>query len=199
MAERSDLTETLAATLRRGDPAVNWLQPGLLRLVAGGQPVAVADIAAASGPPQDEVQAALAQLPDTELDEVGRVVGWGITQRPTPHQFDVAGRRLFTWCALDTLMFPALLGEGASVSSPCHATGEPIHVRVDVDPDRITASHPTAPSCRSSRPVRPRASAGPSATRSISSPAPTPPVGGWPSTRTAASCRWRKRSSSAAR
>lgn len=77
-------------------------------------------------------------MPDTEFDGAGRVVGWGITQRPTPHHFEVDGRHLFTWCALDTLMFPALLGHAASVSSPCHATGEPVHVRVDVAPDRVS-------------------------------------------------------------
>jgi len=121
---------------------VNWLQPDLLRLVARGEPVTVADIAAACGRPVAEVQAALSQMPDTELDDAGRVVGWGITQRPTPHQFEVDGRHLFTWCALDTLMFPALLGQAASVTSPCHATGEPVHVQVDVNPDRVGAVTP---------------------------------------------------------
>ena len=81
-------------------------------------------------------------MPDTEFDESGRVVGWGITQRRTPHRLNVDGRRLFTWCALDTLMFPALLGKPAKVSSPCHATGEPVEVQVDVNPDRITSVTP---------------------------------------------------------
>jgi len=142
MADLHALTQTLSDTLRRPDMTVNWLQPVLLRLVARGEPVTVADIAAACGRPVAEVQAALGQMPDTELDDAGRVVGWGITQRPTPHQFEVDGRHLFTWCALDTLMFPALLGQAASVTSPCHATGEPVHVQVDVDPDRVSTVTP---------------------------------------------------------
>lgn len=127
---------------------MNWLQPVLLRLVAEGQPVPVADIAAAAGRAEPEVRAALAQMPDTEFDDSGRVVGWGISQRQTPHRFDVDGRHLFTWCALDTLMFPALLGKAVSVSSPCDATGEPVQVQVqvqvDVNPDRVGRVAPAA-------------------------------------------------------
>jgi len=140
MADLHALSQTLSDTLRRPDTTVNWLQPALLPLIALGEPVTVAEIAAACGRPVGEVQAALHQMPDTELDDAGRVVGWGITQRPTPHQFEVDGRHLFTWCALDTLMFPALLGQAASVTSPCHATGE--HVQVDVDPDRVSTVTP---------------------------------------------------------
>lgn len=142
MADLNTLTHTLSDTLRRTNKTVNWLQPVLLRLVSLGEPVTVADIAAACGRPVAEVQAALRQMPDTELDDAGRVVGWGITQNPTPHRFEVDGRHLFTWCALDTLMFPALLGQAASVTSPCQATGEPVHVQVDVDPDRVSTVTP---------------------------------------------------------
>lgn len=142
MADLNPITQSLSDTLRRADPTVNWLQPVLLRLVALGEPATAQDIAAACGRPVVQVLAALEQLPDTELDDAGRVLGWGITQRPTPHQFEVGGRHLFTWCALDTLMFPALLAQGAGVTSPCHATGEPIHVQVDVNPDRISRLTP---------------------------------------------------------
>lgn len=142
MANLNALTQALSDTLRRTDAAVNWLQPVLLRLVALGEPVTVADIAAACGRPIEEVQAALTQMPDTELDDAGRVVGWGVTQRPTPHRFSVDGRQLFTWCALDTLMFPALLGQAATVSSPCHATGQLVQLEVGVEPDRVTSVSP---------------------------------------------------------
>ena len=142
MPDLAALSESLSGTLRRSDTTVNWLQPVLLRLVAGGEPVTVADIATAAGRPEPDVRAALAEMPDTEFDDSGRVVGWGITQRRTPHRFEVDGRHLFTWCALDTLMFPALLGKPAQVSSPCHATGQPVEVQVDVNPDRITSVTP---------------------------------------------------------
>ena len=142
MPDLAALSESLSGTLRRADTSVNWLQPVLLRLVAEGQPVSVGEIAAAAGRAEPDVRAALAQMPDTEFDVSGRVVGWGITQNQTPHRFDVDGRHLFTWCALDTLMFPALIGRAATVTSPCRATGEPVHVQVDVNPDRVSSVTP---------------------------------------------------------
>ncbi|HKC84179.1 MAG TPA: organomercurial lyase, partial [bacterium] len=30
------------------------------------------------------------------------------------------------WCALDTLIYPSLLGVEAEVVSPCHASGTPV-------------------------------------------------------------------------
>ena len=96
MADLNALAQTLSDTLRRTDTTVNCPQPVLLRLVSLGEPVTVADIADACGRPIGEVHAALGQMPDTGLDDAGRVVGWGITQRPTPHHFEVNGRHLFT-------------------------------------------------------------------------------------------------------
>ena len=143
MADLDALSTSLLDTLRRGDDAVAWLLPAVLRLVAGGEPVTLEQVADATGRPVQDVREALTALPDTELDDTGRIVGWGITQRETPHRFNVDGKHLFTWCALDTLIFPALLGKPATVSSPCHTTGQPVQVQVEVDPDRV--SHVTPP------------------------------------------------------
>ncbi|MCQ4438245.1 organomercurial lyase, partial [Clostridioides difficile] len=52
---------------------------------------------------------ALEQAVSTEWDDYGNVVGYGLTLRETPHTFEVDGRRLYTWCAFDTLFFPALI------------------------------------------------------------------------------------------
>lgn len=73
----------------------------------------------------------LAGLPDLETDQHGRVVGSGLTLRPTPHRFTIAGRQLYTWCALDTLIFPAILGQAATVQSPCRTTGATVRLAVD--------------------------------------------------------------------
>jgi alkylmercury lyase len=67
-------------------------------------------------------------------------VGYGITLRPTPHHFDVDGQQLYTWCALDTLIFPAILDRPATVVSHCHTTGLP--VRLTVEPDKISNTEP---------------------------------------------------------
>ncbi len=122
-----------------------WFVP-LLRLLARGEPVTVGDLAAATSRSQAEVERALAARPDTEFDEQGRIVGYGLTLRPTPHRFEVDGRALYTWCALDTLIFPALLGRTARITSPCHATGTPVRVTAgpdgvaDVDPAQAVVS-----------------------------------------------------------
>lgn len=68
---------------------------------------------------------------DTEYDPQGRIVGYGLTLRPTPHQFTVDGKQLYTWCALDTLFFPAVIQRPARVESPCAATGTSIQITVD--------------------------------------------------------------------
>jgi alkylmercury lyase len=108
-----------------------WLHAPLPRLLARGEPVGVADLAEATGQPEDRVRQVLADWTDTEYDSDGRIVGYGITLNPTPHRFVVDGVVLYTWCALDTLAFPALLGRPAEVSSPCAATGEPVRLHVD--------------------------------------------------------------------
>lgn len=118
-----------------------WLWPVLLGELARGRPVAIGDLARATGHTATEVREALAGLSDTEYDELGRVVGHGITLRPTPHQFSVGGHRLYTWCALDTLIFPTVLDRPAQVVSPTPGSSEP--VRLEVDPAvGVTALEP---------------------------------------------------------
>ena len=112
----------------------------LLRLLAQGEPVTIDQLATATGRSTTEVRQALAAAPDTEYDNAGRIVGSGITLNPTPHRFEIDGKQLYTWCALDTLVFPAILGKPATVSSPCHATGE--LVRVQVTPAGVTSVDP---------------------------------------------------------
>lgn len=107
-----------------------WLWRPLLQLLATGAPASAEDIATATGRQVNDVRDALAGLPSLEFDEQGRVVGSGITLRPTPHRFEIDGRTLYTWCALDTLIFPAILGRTAQISSPCQATGDLVHLTV---------------------------------------------------------------------
>lgn len=117
-----------------------WLWQPLLRLLAHGEPVTAGQLAQATGRSEGQVRQALAALPDTEYDSLGRVAGSGITLNPTPHRFEVDGIGLYTWCALDTLIFPAVLGKPAHVTSPCHATGTPVHLTVE--PGKVTSVQP---------------------------------------------------------
>jgi alkylmercury lyase len=116
------------------------LIPHAVRLLAGGEPVALEHLAAAAGWSVDDVQAALRAQTSAERDEQGRLVGLALTLRPTKHRITMDGRTLFTWCASDTLMVPVMLGRPAVVESTCPRTGQPI--RIELTPDAVEQIDP---------------------------------------------------------
>lgn len=105
-----------------------------------GRPVSRKRLATALGWPARKVATALERAPGVECDDRGDIVGYGLTLRETPHAFELDGRRLYTWCALDALMFPPLIGKTARVLSSCAATGAPI--RLTVAPDAVRDLEP---------------------------------------------------------
>jgi alkylmercury lyase len=112
-----------------GSPAI----PHLLRLVARGQPVDLAELAAVSGQPAPVLERILVSQPGTEWDDDGRLVGFGLSLRPTAHRYLVGGQTLYTWCATDALFFTVILGTDASAESSCPATGQPIRLEITAD------------------------------------------------------------------
>ncbi|MEC1158912.1 MULTISPECIES: organomercurial lyase MerB [Bacillaceae] len=126
---------------REGGSSMQWIFRPTLQMLTEGEPVTIEDIATATGKPVEEVGKVVQSLPSVELDEQGRVVGYGLTMVPTPHHFKVDGKQLYAWCALDTLMFPGLIGRSAHIESPCHSTGKP--VRLTVEPERIVKVEPS--------------------------------------------------------
>jgi alkylmercury lyase len=124
MASLSTLADALAGTFPACDDA--RARRALLRRLADGRPVA------ASVP---------ARWPNVERDEDGRVVAFGgLSLAPTAHRFTVGERRLYTWCAWDTLFLPALLDGSARVRSRCGVTG--LDVRLTVDPSGVREVEP---------------------------------------------------------
>jgi len=106
----------------------------LLRQLAHGEPVTIAQFAQALDA-SDEVAGALlkksALSPLIHTDEAGRVRGFfGLSVVPTSHHLTVEGRRLWTWCAVDTLFIPELLGARAEVESRDPETGQTVRVSV---------------------------------------------------------------------
>lgn len=138
MSTLPTLTDRLANTDESGLDA-GLLVP-LLRLLVDGDPVTIERLASAAGRGVEDVRRGLAAAPDTEYDDQGRILGQGLTLRPTNHRFTVAGQELYTWCALDTLIFPTILGLAARVQSPCRTTGE--LVRLNVDESGVTGLEP---------------------------------------------------------
>lgn len=123
------IAQQLTATTQRGLDAAILLP--LLRLLAHGDPVPIEELTKATGLDPAAVRDRLAAVPDTEYDETGAIIGQGLTLRPTPHRFTADGQELYTWCALDTLIFPTLLERPARVESVSAGNGAPIRLRVD--------------------------------------------------------------------
>ena len=107
--------------------------------LAAGELVNLARVADRAGARAGDVLDFLHATP-AEFDHDGRLVGFGLTLRPTPHRVELDGRTLYTWCAPDTLELAVLLGQPVRVESRCFATGEP--VRVEVDPDGVHVVEP---------------------------------------------------------
>ncbi len=152
MASDTTTTEQAGAELARGalqDAGAARVAPifaTVTRLLLRAKPLTVAEIAATSGRTESDVTEALDALEPVERDDAGRVLGLGITLVPTPHHFRVDGRELYTWCALDTLMFPSLLGVRAEIESPCRSSGSPVRLTAtaegvsDVEPPSAVVS-----------------------------------------------------------
>ncbi|GAC1543880.1 MAG: organomercurial lyase MerB [Herpetosiphon sp.] len=122
--------DQFAVELGLTDRVGSWCFKPLIQLLAAGAPVSLDALAATTGRDRSAVLYALADVPSIEFDVNGNVVGAGLTLTPTPHRFVVDGRTLYTWCALDTLIFPALLGCTAAITSVTPGSGTPVHVTV---------------------------------------------------------------------
>jgi alkylmercury lyase len=153
---------TLEEQVRRGAAVIGQydelgLIPQLARLLAaGGEPVTVAQLGEAGGWAVDDVRARLARQGSVEWDDEGRIVGFGITLRPTPHRFTFDGRTdygwCYGWCASDALTFSVLLDTEGVVESTCPVTGQPI--RVEVTPVSVRLVDPPGAVVSAVRPER---------------------------------------------
>jgi len=134
-------SKALVESLCCDDDAQAILCTQLLRLLAEGQPVSPAQLAMALQLARAVVDQTLARLPNVEFDEQGSIIAAGLSLVPTSHQFRINGRTLYTWCAIDTLMYPLVLQQTAQVASRCPVTGRT--VRLTVTPKRIEEADPT--------------------------------------------------------
>ena len=117
------------------DPAraiLGLLHPPILRILAEGRPATVDELAAVTSRPAEQITEMLRRVRPIELDSDGSVLGLGLTLLPTTHRVQLPGRHhlLYAWCAPDALILPSVIGEAAYVTSPCHATHQPITVEL---------------------------------------------------------------------
>jgi alkylmercury lyase len=113
----------------------------LIDQLARGEPVTVERLAQAVDRDVHHLAAALGRWPNVHRDDQDRIVAFaGLSLTPTRHSFEVAGRRLYTWCAWDTLFLPALIGRDARVRSTCPVTGT--EVRLTVGPAGVHSAEP---------------------------------------------------------
>jgi alkylmercury lyase len=114
--------------------------PHLLRLLAQGEPVDLHELTDLAGQAGADLARVVHAQPGVEWDSDGRLVGFGLTPRPTDYRYVVGGKTLYTWCASDTLFFSIILGEHTVAESTCPTTGTPI--RLEITPDAITSVTP---------------------------------------------------------
>ncbi len=128
-AVRDGLVEVLEL-----DPEVQRASIELYRQLAKGRPVPPEDVAS-------KEQLESSAFSPVEYDEQGRVVAFGgLSLKPTSHRFEVGGQRLYTWCALDALFLPHVLGLPARIESTCPVSGRRIQLRVG--PEGIESCKP---------------------------------------------------------
>jgi alkylmercury lyase len=117
----------------------------LLRELTRGEPVAIAELARALGTPVETAEALTrdsALSPFVHEGEDGRIRGfYGLSVTPTHHQLTINGRKLWAWCAPDTLLYPELLRVSAAIETRDPETGELVYLTVS--PDRVEAVEPT--------------------------------------------------------
>ncbi len=131
ITEKKGQLQELATLLPQMSSGEQHLSITLYLLLMGGKPVSRSRLARTARLAADEVASILDSWPGVHFDADDRIVGyWGLSLTPTPHQINLPGRKLYAWCAWDTLFLPEVLGEPASVRSNCPVTSTPITMRV---------------------------------------------------------------------
>jgi alkylmercury lyase len=129
----TDMTDLVAAIADRLCGKNEHVCVALIRQLAAGQPVSSTHLAADIAMEEPAVTAVLQEMSDVAYDGAGNVVGFGLSLAPTAHEFSVNGRTLFTWCALDTFLYTALLAQTSRVVSHCPVTAQPIKLAMTVE------------------------------------------------------------------
>jgi alkylmercury lyase len=107
----------------------------MYRALAEGEPVSASRLAALAGVPVDLTEALFerGKALGGEWDEEGRLLGNVLSLNPTHIIFRVNGNDLYTWCSMDAIHLPGLLGKPAEVESADPITGQEIYLSIPPD------------------------------------------------------------------
>ena len=116
----------------------------LYKLLAQGDPVPPAALAARSGVPEAVVLATLKSWPGVFRDDEDHVVGfWGLAIPEMTHRFHAeGGKPIYAWCALDPFLIVPVISRPARVESTDPITGE--HITMTVKPGGIEDVSPAS-------------------------------------------------------
>lgn len=123
-------------------PTLSRVLSSTWKLLARGRPVTeeqVIAIAADARASLSEANEFLSRV--TERDANGNIVGaMGLSLNEHVHTFIVDDTPMSTWCALDTLFLPAMIGKAATVESTSPVRRETI--RLKVTPEGVESCSP---------------------------------------------------------
>ena len=89
----------------------------------------------------DRIKAVLDKIKSLVYMAEGNIIGFaGLTTHPMPHSIQIDGITTYTWCALDALFIPELLGKQTLVRSSDPVTKKSIEYVVDVN--QVQATQP---------------------------------------------------------
>ena len=146
--------------LAENTATIQKLSVELYRLLGKGVAVTSAALVQKLDMDVQDIKILLSKLPPSALqyDDDGKITAFiGLSLTPTPHKFLLDNAALYTWCVLDGLFLPEILGASADIITHCPVTGEAISVRlapeklISYEPQDAVMSvvTPDAGSCRS--------------------------------------------------
>lgn len=130
-AQLAELADRVVGAEPKFDATEQRVAVALYRMLGEGAPVAITRLAAALRMPEETIRTTL-DCCAVFYDRTGAVVGFGgltVVEMP-PHTLIVNGRRLYTWCAWDSLFIPGILGKTAHLESLCPVTRSPVSMTV---------------------------------------------------------------------
>ena len=125
------IAEQVACCVEALGAADQRVQLALFRILAKGKPVEPAQLAREVGLETSDAIGRLGRWYGVHTGDNGHIVAFqGLSVVEAPHRLQVDGRRLYAWCAWDTLFLPELIGRRGEIASTCPISGRAISLRV---------------------------------------------------------------------